>query len=48
MTTPGPTRAVEGFADRVSVLPGESFGLYVSTTAPRFTVFGLGDQRYSH
>ncbi|MFD7030764.1 N,N-dimethylformamidase beta subunit family domain-containing protein [Streptomyces sp. NPDC059917] len=34
----GPARAIEGFADRVSVLPGESFGLHVSTTAPRFTV----------
>ncbi|MEV7560105.1 N,N-dimethylformamidase beta subunit family domain-containing protein [Streptomyces sp. NPDC089795] len=34
----GPARAVEGFADKVSVLPGESFGLHVSTTAPRFTV----------
>ncbi|MFJ5546585.1 N,N-dimethylformamidase beta subunit family domain-containing protein [Streptomyces sp. NPDC093225] len=38
ITRPGPARAVEGFADRVSVLPGERFGLYVSTTAPRFTV----------
>ncbi|MET9695221.1 N,N-dimethylformamidase beta subunit family domain-containing protein [Streptomyces sp. NPDC006514] len=34
----GPARAIEGFADKVSVLPGESFGLHVSTTAPRFTV----------
>ncbi|MEU9104265.1 N,N-dimethylformamidase beta subunit family domain-containing protein [Streptomyces xanthophaeus] len=34
----GPATAVEGFADKVSVLPGESFGLHVSTTAPRFTV----------
>ncbi|MFD6182602.1 N,N-dimethylformamidase beta subunit family domain-containing protein [Streptomyces goshikiensis] len=38
VTKPGPARAVEGFADKVSVLPGESFGLHVSTTAPRFTV----------
>ncbi|MEU9303768.1 N,N-dimethylformamidase beta subunit family domain-containing protein [Streptomyces sp. NPDC048269] len=38
VTKAGPARAIEGFADRVSVLPGESFGLYVSTTAPRFTV----------
>ncbi|MEV6676886.1 hypothetical protein AB0N09_08450 [Streptomyces erythrochromogenes] len=38
VTKAGPARAVEGFADRVSVLPGEPFGLYVSTTAPRFTV----------
>ncbi|MCX5072064.1 hypothetical protein OHA84_30955 [Streptomyces sp. NBC_00513] len=34
----GSARAIEGFADRVSVLPGESFGLHVSTAAPRFTV----------
>lgn len=34
----GPAKAIEGFADKVSVLPGESFGLHVSTTAPRFTV----------
>ncbi|MFJ3514264.1 N,N-dimethylformamidase beta subunit family domain-containing protein [Streptomyces sp. NPDC090131] len=38
VTKAGPARAIEGFADRVSVLPGEPFGLYVSTTAPRFTV----------
>ncbi|MGW2987085.1 N,N-dimethylformamidase beta subunit family domain-containing protein [Streptomyces goshikiensis] len=38
VTKSGPARAVEGFADKVSVLPGESFGLHVSTTAPRFTV----------
>ncbi|MGW0750123.1 N,N-dimethylformamidase beta subunit family domain-containing protein [Streptomyces sp. NPDC002587] len=38
VTRAGSARAVEGFADRVSVLPGESFGLHVSTTAPRFTV----------
>ncbi|MDJ0379939.1 N,N-dimethylformamidase beta subunit family domain-containing protein [Streptomyces sp. G-G2] len=38
VTKAGPARAIEGFADRVSVLPGESFGLHVSTTAPRFTV----------
>lgn len=30
--------AIEGYADRTSVLPGERFGLYVSTTAPGFTV----------
>ncbi|WP_035846687.1 N,N-dimethylformamidase beta subunit family domain-containing protein [Kitasatospora azatica] len=34
----GPDRAIEGWADRVSVLPGESFGLHVSTTAPGFKV----------
>lgn len=38
VTKAGPARAIEGFADRASVLPGESFGLHVSTTAPRFTV----------
>ncbi|MEV6684617.1 N,N-dimethylformamidase beta subunit family domain-containing protein [Streptomyces sp. NPDC051130] len=38
VTKAGPARAIEGFADKVSVLPGESFGLRVSTTAPRFTV----------
>ncbi|WP_329566947.1 N,N-dimethylformamidase beta subunit family domain-containing protein [Kitasatospora sp. NBC_01266] len=34
----GPDRAIEGWADRTSVLPGESFGLHVSTTAPGFKV----------
>ncbi|MFD8967475.1 N,N-dimethylformamidase beta subunit family domain-containing protein [Streptomyces sp. NPDC059568] len=34
----GPPDAVQGFADKVSVLPGEEFGLYVSTTAPGFRV----------
>ncbi|HEX2315717.1 MAG TPA: N,N-dimethylformamidase beta subunit family domain-containing protein [Thermomonospora sp.] len=29
---------IEGFADRVSVLPGESFRLFVSTTTPGFAV----------
>ncbi|GAA3038030.1 hypothetical protein GCM10020229_56670 [Kitasatospora albolonga] len=38
ITDPGPREAVQGYADRVSVLPGESFGLHVSTTAPGFTV----------
>ncbi|MCY0922709.1 hypothetical protein OS965_31965 [Streptomyces sp. H27-G5] len=38
VTKAGSARAIEGFADRVSVLPGESFGLHVSTAAPRFTV----------
>jgi hypothetical protein len=32
----GSDRAIEGFADHVSVLPGQSFHLAVSTTAPRF------------
>ncbi|UGQ15045.1 hypothetical protein LO772_16645 [Yinghuangia sp. ASG 101] len=34
----GPDEAIEGYADRVSVLPGEEFGLHVSTTAPGFRV----------
>lgn len=34
----GPPEAVEGYADKVSVVPGEEFGLYVSTTAPGFRV----------
>ncbi|MFD9690602.1 N,N-dimethylformamidase beta subunit family domain-containing protein [Kitasatospora sp. NPDC059088] len=38
ITDPGAPSAVEGFADRVSVLPGESFGLHVSTAAAAFTV----------
>ncbi|WP_317620468.1 N,N-dimethylformamidase beta subunit family domain-containing protein [Streptomyces sp. CBMA156] len=38
ITDPGPDGAIEGFADRVSVLPGESFGLHVSTPATAFTV----------
>ncbi|GAA2743359.1 N,N-dimethylformamidase beta subunit family domain-containing protein [Kitasatospora cinereorecta] len=38
VTNAGPAAAVEGFADRVSVLPGEPFGLYVSTTAPGFRI----------
>ncbi|MEV4434373.1 N,N-dimethylformamidase beta subunit family domain-containing protein [Streptomyces sp. NPDC049585] len=34
LTHRGPDRAVEGYADRVSVLPGESFQLHVSVGAP--------------
>lgn len=34
----GPPGAVEGYTDKVSVVPGEDFGLYVSTTAPGFRV----------
>ncbi|MFD5751070.1 N,N-dimethylformamidase beta subunit family domain-containing protein [Streptomyces sp. NPDC127033] len=34
----GPPDAVLGYTDRVSVLPGEEFGLHVSTTAPGFRV----------
>jgi hypothetical protein len=38
ITKRGGEHEIEGFADRVSVLPGERFRLRVSTTAPRFTV----------
>ncbi|GAA1985461.1 N,N-dimethylformamidase beta subunit family domain-containing protein [Kitasatospora viridis] len=37
----GPDRAIEGWADRVSVLPGEKFGLHVSTTAPGYKVTAI-------
>ncbi len=38
LTSVGPQEAVEGYTDKVSVLPGEQFALYVSTTAASFTV----------
>jgi hypothetical protein len=38
LTHPGPEHAIEGYADRVSVHPGEPVRLFVSTTAPTFTV----------
>jgi hypothetical protein len=38
LTRPGPEHAIEGFADRVSVAPGESVRLFVSTTAQHYTV----------
>jgi hypothetical protein len=34
----GAEHEIEGYADQVSVLPGESFRLFVSTTARGFTV----------
>ncbi|NUP66102.1 MAG: hypothetical protein HOV96_10930 [Nonomuraea sp.] len=37
ITTRGAGHEIEGYADRVSVLPGERFALHVSTTAPRFS-----------
>ena len=37
ITSPGPPHAIEGFADRTSVLPGEPVHLFVSTTAANFT-----------
>jgi len=44
LTHPGPEHAIEGFADRVSVHPGETVQLFVSTTAPSFrvTAFRIG------
>ncbi|GGW14012.1 hypothetical protein GCM10018980_14360 [Streptomyces capoamus] len=38
ITSRGPAPAVAGYADRVSVTPGEECGLYVSTTAASFRV----------
>ncbi|WP_219470905.1 N,N-dimethylformamidase beta subunit family domain-containing protein [Nonomuraea rhizosphaerae] len=38
ITGRGAEHEIEGFADQVSVLPGERFRLRVSTTAPRYTV----------
>jgi hypothetical protein len=45
ITHAGPDHAIEGFADHVSVLPGQSVRLYVSTSAPSFTVtaYRFGD-----
>jgi hypothetical protein len=38
ITSQGPADAVLGYADKVSVRPGEPFGLHVSTTADAFRV----------
>jgi N,N-dimethylformamidase beta subunit-like protein len=35
---PGPEHAIEGFANRTSVLPGEDVRLFISTTAGNYTV----------
>jgi hypothetical protein len=45
ITDPGPEHAIEGYADHVSVHPGDQVRLFVSTTAPTFTVtaFRIGD-----
>jgi hypothetical protein len=45
ITHPGPEHAIEGFAARTSVRPGEPVRLFVSTTATRYTVtaFRMGD-----
>lgn len=42
---PGPEHAIEGFADRTSVTPGERVRLFVSTTASSYqvTAFRIGD-----
>ncbi|MFD0477860.1 hypothetical protein ACFQ0B_64125 [Nonomuraea thailandensis] len=37
ITRQGAEHEIEGYADEVSVLPGERFRLHVSTTAPRFS-----------
>ncbi|MFB4264368.1 N,N-dimethylformamidase beta subunit family domain-containing protein [Nonomuraea sp. GTA35] len=37
ITRHGAAHEIEGYADEVSVLPGERFRLHVSTTAPRFS-----------
>ena len=38
LTHPGAEHAIEGFADRVSVVPGQPVQLFVSTTATGYTV----------
>ncbi|MFJ3308754.1 N,N-dimethylformamidase beta subunit family domain-containing protein [Streptomyces sp. NPDC086549] len=38
ITSVGPPDAIAGYADRVSVTPGQEFGLFVSTTAASFRV----------
>ncbi|WP_200886707.1 N,N-dimethylformamidase beta subunit family domain-containing protein [Phaeacidiphilus oryzae] len=38
ITSQGPAEAILGYTDKVSVLPGEPFGLHVSTTADAFRV----------
>lgn len=38
ITSAGKPAAIEGYADRYSVLPGQQFGLYVSTTAASYQV----------
>jgi hypothetical protein len=45
LTHPGPEHAIEGYADHVSVHPGDPVRLFVSTTAPTFTAtaFRIGD-----
>jgi len=38
LSHPGPEHAIEGYADHVSVHPGDRVTMFVSTTAPSFTV----------
>src|SRR3954464_6170852 len=38
ITDPGPEHAIEGYADRVSLHPGEPVRLFVSTASPTWTV----------
>ncbi|MEU6643339.1 N,N-dimethylformamidase beta subunit family domain-containing protein [Saccharomonospora sp. NPDC046836] len=38
ISDPGPQHAIDGFADRTSVLPGQDVRLFVSTTAVSYTV----------
>lgn len=49
LTHPGPEHAIEGYADRTSVLPGQQARLFVSTTAPSYTVtaYRMGGYRDS-
>lgn len=44
LTKPGPVEAIQGYADQVSVTSGETFRLFVSTTAARFraTAYRMG------
>ena len=37
----GPVDAIQGYTDEISVLPGESFTLHVSTTGSSFQVFAF-------
>ena len=47
ITHPGPLHAIEGFADRTSVLPGQPVQLFVSSTATTFTAtaYRVGNYR---
>jgi hypothetical protein len=47
ITHPGPEHAIEGFADRVSVHPGDPVRLFVSTTAANWTATAFRIGNYS-